>query len=548
MKRNADFRNALGQPDEYFRQSVLDTLNDLNREADTVRRPERRFPARLVCTFAALLLVVMGSVLTVRSGRLDPLGWFSAVTDDSITPTAVPLASPDAVDTEYATLTFRDTVADDYGVYMSLEIQPKQDNCIVLARNILPYALTPTDIGITPDHEYQSVAEWAKAHGCKLLSIDVASPKDSDTAAAGLTMEVESAHEHRIGEDGSTVISISGRAVPGASSYDLTWTITPWDLSDRICSTLDHSQEEQGTVSVPVSEAGAAVRTVETTPATVTFRDAVTDGTGVFINVDIRPRNEKILPLTMNFDPYHSSPEAIGKEPDYDGQNIYQWAKAHGYEEILNIRFSSAFFSPTSGANLRDSGNTFTLREDGTLTGIIAGGAIPEAEIYELYWQVSPYDMTVERADFVDDVMIVPLLYDRTERGTVTITVSDEKETPEFLGEYQLSDSVQEPKATVSFFRTSRSDYFEVRTRDAKIADCDSAWLSWDGIDSDAARKSGRPSINRVRTLDDGTTSILCSWFAPETFPDAMTITMNPVIHSASEPFEPFQHGLVKVK
>ena len=548
MKRNADFRNALGQPDEYFRQSVLDTLNNLNREADKVRRPERRFSARLVCTFAALLLVVMGSILTVRSGRLDPLGWFSAVTDDSINPTAVPLAASNTVETEYATLTFRDTAADNYGVYMSLEIQPKQDNCIILARNILPYDTTPTDIGITPDREGQTVSQWAKAHGCKLLSIDVASPKDSDTAAAGLTMEVESAHEHRIREDGSTVISISGKAVPGASTYDLTWTITPWDLSDRLWSSLDHSQEEQGTVSVPVSKAGAAVRTIETTYATVILRDAVTDGTGVFINVDIRPRNEKILPLLMDFAPYHSSPKAIGKEPDYDGQTINQWAKAHGYDEILAIRFSSAFFSPTSGANLRDSLNTFTLREDGTLTGIIAGGAIPEAEIYEVYWAVSPYDMTVEKADFVDDVMIVPLRYDQTERGTVTITVSDEKETPEFLGEYQLSDSVQEPKATVSFFRTSRSDYFEVRTRDAKIADCDSAWLSWNGIDSDAARKSGRPYIDRVRILEDGTTSILCSWYAPRTFPDTMTITLNPVIHSASEPFEPFQHELVKVK
>ena len=548
MKRNADFRNALGQPDEYFRQSVLDTLNNLNREADKVRRPERRFSARLVCTFAALLLVVMGSILTVRSGRLDPLGWFSAVTDDSINPTAVPLAASNTVETEYATLTFRDTAADNYGVYMSLEIQPKQDNCIILARNILPYDTTPTDIGITPDREGQTVSQWAKAHGCKLLSIDVASPKDSDTAAAGLTMEVESAHEHRIREDGSTVISISGRAVPGASTYDLTWTITPWDLSDRLWSSLDHSQEEQGTVSVPVSKAGAAVRTIETTYATVILRDAVTDGTGVFINVDIRPRNEKILPLLMDFAPYHSSPKAIGKEPDYDGQTINQWAKAHGYDEILAIRFSSAFFSPTSGANLKDSLNTFTLREDGTLTGIIAGGAIPEAEIYEVYWEVSPYDMTVEKADFVDDVMIVPLRYDQTERGTVTITVSDEKETPEFLGEYQLSDSVQEPKATVSFFRTSRSDYFEVRTRDAKIADCDSAWLSWNGIDSDAARKSGRPYIDRVRILEDGTTSILCSWYAPRTFPDTMTITLNPVIHSASEPFEPFQHELVKVK
>ena len=548
MKRNADFRNALGQPDEYFRQSVLDTLNDLNREADKVRRPERRFSARLVCTFAALLLVVMGSILTVRSGRLDPLGWFSAVTDDSINPTAVPLAASNTVETEYATLTFRDTAADDYGVYMSLEIQPKQDNCIILARNILPYDTTPTDIGITPDREGQTVSQWAKAHDCRLLSIDVASPKDSDTAAAGLTMEVESAHEHRIREDGSTVISISGRAVPGASTYDLTWTITPWDLSDRLWSSLDHSQEEQGTVSVPVSKAGAAVRTIETTYATVILRDAVTDGTGVFINVDIRPRNEKILPLTMIVDPYHESPKAIGKEPDYAGQNIYQWVKAHGYEEMLYISLSSAKFTLTADASLDSFANKFTLREDGTLTGIIAGGAIPGADIYEVYWEVSPYDMTVENADYVDGVMAIPLRYSQAEKGIVSITVSNQKETPEFLGEYRLEEDGPEPQTTVSFFRTSRSDYFEVRTRDERFTDCVNAWLGGEGIDFNAARKSGRPSINQVRTLEDGTTSILCSWYAPRTFPDTMTITLNPVIHSIEEPYEPYQYWLVKVK
>ena len=56
MKRNEDFRNALGQPDEYFRQSVIDTLDQLNMQVEKEKRPQRRYPARLVCTFAALVL------------------------------------------------------------------------------------------------------------------------------------------------------------------------------------------------------------------------------------------------------------------------------------------------------------------------------------------------------------------------------------------------------------------------------------------------------------------------------------------------------------
>ena len=39
MKRNEDFRNALGEPDEYFQQSVMDTLNQLNRQAERESRP-----------------------------------------------------------------------------------------------------------------------------------------------------------------------------------------------------------------------------------------------------------------------------------------------------------------------------------------------------------------------------------------------------------------------------------------------------------------------------------------------------------------------------
>ena len=68
MKRNEDFRNALGQPDEYFRQSVIDTLDQLNMQAEQEKRPQRRYPARLVCTFAALALAAVSG--RSRPGRI----------------------------------------------------------------------------------------------------------------------------------------------------------------------------------------------------------------------------------------------------------------------------------------------------------------------------------------------------------------------------------------------------------------------------------------------------------------------------------------------
>ena len=60
MKRNADFRNALGQPDDIFRQSVIDTLTELNHQAEKETRPARRFPLRAACAFAAALVLAAG--------------------------------------------------------------------------------------------------------------------------------------------------------------------------------------------------------------------------------------------------------------------------------------------------------------------------------------------------------------------------------------------------------------------------------------------------------------------------------------------------------
>ena len=84
MKRNEDFRNALGQPDEYFRQSVIDTLDQLNMQAEKEKRPQRRYPARLACTFAALVLAITGALkvfdlpwVMFGAGMPENQGWLT---------------------------------------------------------------------------------------------------------------------------------------------------------------------------------------------------------------------------------------------------------------------------------------------------------------------------------------------------------------------------------------------------------------------------------------------------------------------------------------
>ena len=89
MKRNEDFRNALGQPDEYFRQAVLDTLDQLNTQAEKENRPQGRTYIRFACACAAMVLLCTGIILACRrpGGLLD-----NHV--DTVNPTTAVLARP----------------------------------------------------------------------------------------------------------------------------------------------------------------------------------------------------------------------------------------------------------------------------------------------------------------------------------------------------------------------------------------------------------------------------------------------------------------------
>ena len=116
MKSNKDFRNALGQPDEYFEQAVLDTLDQLNRQEKRESRPHRNYIPRIACTFAALVLVIAGVVLSVRQsadGRIDNI---------RPTPAAMPAALPDtfsSMEMGLVDIRLLNTETDGHGIFLS---------------------------------------------------------------------------------------------------------------------------------------------------------------------------------------------------------------------------------------------------------------------------------------------------------------------------------------------------------------------------------------------------------------------------------------------
>lgn len=421
MKKNADFRNALGQPDEYFRQSVIDTLNELNREAEKEKRLSARPVFRTVCACAAMLIIILGSVLGFRSNVWQAL---TASSPDSIRPTPEVFTQsdePQVFETEDAVLTVREAVADKLGVYLTIDVKPKKENYLAVDMSVSPENNDLEAIGINPDFEGQTLRQWAKAHGYELLFINACLPSG---------VEIDHSNGIRIREDGSAVISICGKVLPDTEVYDVSWTAIPLDTTAKSGADLQNLPAEQETFPVRVSAETKTVKTVETDYITVTFRDAKVRGTVVSVPMIIRPKSGKALPLPMTVG-IESSPEDIGKTPDYPDQTILQWAEVHGYEEILPVWIGSPENAhPTANAFLNAHPSAFFLQEDGSLAGTVTGIAVPGADLYEMTWDITPYD--IKRISTISSASLADVLdFAKEKSGIFRVLITDKAGTPE---------------------------------------------------------------------------------------------------------------------
>ena len=272
MKRNEDFRNALGEPDEYFQQSVMDTLNQLNRQAERESRPKWSFSMRLVSSFAALVLVIGGIVIAARNDHHDYLTP-TATSPVDITATSqatvTPLASPPSIETEHAVLTFTEAVKDGSEVRITVDIQPKHEHTLALnADHLLSTSVQyVSDLyGIQPDSPEQSLYEWAVEHGFpEALAVDLNTAWDGITSPFRGSWQIE---KHTLREDGSSVMTIVGPAVE-SDIYDLDYHIIPWNMEEKGESFL-YLQHIGGLIRLTLTDTASHIPEIEVLPKTNT--------------------------------------------------------------------------------------------------------------------------------------------------------------------------------------------------------------------------------------------------------------------------------------
>ena len=224
MKSNEDFRNALGQPDEYFEQAVLETLDQLKRQEKKESRPQRNYIPRIACTFAALVLVIAGVVLTVRQtadGRVDTI---------RPTPATAPEDRPDifsSMETDLATITLQKAETDGYGIFLSFDVVPKQENVLIIGSDYNPVLCGPETIGLTSDRKDQNIVQWAAEHGCELMEVYVITvPGDTDGDSGCQSYNSSSG----LGE--TVIMNAYGCALPDVDQYHMYLGCIVWDLSD----------------------------------------------------------------------------------------------------------------------------------------------------------------------------------------------------------------------------------------------------------------------------------------------------------------------------
>ena len=245
MKRNEDFRKALGQPDEYFRRSVIDTLDQLNRQAEKESRPQRRYTTRIIASFAALVLAVTGIIFSRQYiPGISPDGHIDAINP---TPTvATQLAkSASVVETDLATLSIRNTGIDGNTVYVSVEVMPRKKKSLALNWSLKPYSDSVTKIGKTPDYEGQTVMGWAREHGYEEI-IRVVFSNAFEPLTPGI---VDASFDQQTGivpapafdslcinhseyeDNGATLIYVTGNSLPDTKEYMLGFVLQTWDMT-----------------------------------------------------------------------------------------------------------------------------------------------------------------------------------------------------------------------------------------------------------------------------------------------------------------------------
>ena len=243
---------------------------------------------------------------------------------------------------------------------------------------------------------------------------------------------------------------------------------------------------------------------VETEFATITVREARSDGYGVYLAVAFTPKEKDVLAYNWSVDPNTDGPETMGIEPDRPGQTLAEWAAGHGYRQLMRVSVISmgngqkppediqtneeyAAWMDEQGISYRITGNgglmidplysgpdfdsmvndKSLLEEDGSTLVMAAGICLAGQDEYEVDWTACPAKMN--KYGRIETGMAGMHSYENWSQGRLPIRIPAETDSgPEILAEYEGTiSSLENPEErlpfTVQFIRTELNDYYRIR-------------------------------------------------------------------------------------
>ncbi len=289
------------------------------------------------------------------------------------------------------------------------------------------------------------------------------------------------------------------------NNASVTATQSNYPVSEQILQEATASPSETEAI-IPMEVAAISTESCEFDFATLSIREAVTDGYGIYLSIAAVPSSPDILLLDWSINPFESSPEMIGRVSDYPNQTLAEWAVNHNYKQLIRLSIGSPLPEPyTHGrlvssekydpdptiadkqtvqsdvwsSDLVSNGSGFdsyvnqqmVLEEDGTSLIMIAGGFTNQKE-YEISCFMMPWRMTEDGKEDPVDYNSPGLdpkepIYDMNsrERGILSFAFPDNPTiSSTVLAEYDgeiplLSNSELNGHIHIQFVRTQLNDY-----------------------------------------------------------------------------------------
>ena len=299
----------------------------------------------------------------------------------------------------------------------------------------------------------------------------------------------------------------------------------------------------------PAAQAGEpeSFTHMETDLVSVSLKQAETDGFGIFLSFEITPKNEKTLISDLGPELFSASPSQYGLIPDRDDQTLLQWADEHEYTLL-----QAEIFSPANESGYEASCHTYLWSyAPGSATLNVYGGTLPDTDRYRLYCRFRVRNPGTE--DIPPEKIENGMAYSYENwkedfSGYISVAVTGEAETPEILAEYCVdtgkAPDLQESDVTVSFFRTSRAEYMEIRSR----LHSDLVYQYWQS-DPEVFYSYGSLTPIHSYVMENGKVILLRETLRlTDSFPDAFSLKVRGWGENDSEPREIKDPPFIPVK